>query len=165
MRPSETIHIRDPIHGTLPVSLEPGDLVVAVRELVDEVRTWARREIELKSPSSPVTASFDAGRLMQAGSNLVCNAIEHSEGRVVVDVRATPEVRVVSEGPRIPGQRLNTLYEPFHAGGGEGLGLGLWIARQVAIAHKGYLHYRHHQGRNIFLIGLPPLVDDTESSG
>lgn len=99
------------------------------------------REIQLDI-SNEVEGVWDADRLQQAISNLVGNAIEHSEGLVTLRVAATEEdvvITVHNHGAAILVEDLPTLFEPFRkrdASSG-GLGLGLFIVKEIAKAHGG----------------------------
>ena len=79
--------------------------------------------------------------------NLVTNAICYGRKETPVQVSIEAEgrdvdVKVHNEGQPIPADQLSGLFEPFHRGQGEdrspgGLGLGLYIAQQIARAHEG----------------------------
>jgi signal transduction histidine kinase len=71
-------------------------------------------------------------------------------------------IRVANEGNPIPAEILPTVFEPFRrgelvrAGGKDGLGLGLFIARSIAKAHGGTLEVRSAPGeRTVFTLALP----------
>jgi signal transduction histidine kinase len=82
-------------------------------------------------------------------SNLAGNAVQHGEPGhpivIAVDGARADCVRVlVSNRGAIPQDKLDSLFEPFQTGGTSsgGLGLGLYIARQFALAHGGGLSAR-----------------------
>jgi signal transduction histidine kinase len=91
------------------------------------------------------TGEWDADRLQQIASNLVGNAIQHGDVAEPIIVRvdgSAAEQVVLSVGNSgvIPEELLPSLFDPFHAGRhrrSEGLGLGLYIAQQIAEAHHG----------------------------
>jgi signal transduction histidine kinase len=104
---------------------------------------------ELKhSLDVPAGIYCDALRVTQLLSNLVGNAVTHGATTTAVEVQVYSEddelvISVVNQGPPIPASLMPRIFEPFtrsEAGQrGEGLGLGLYIASQIAQAHKGTL--------------------------
>jgi signal transduction histidine kinase len=96
---------------------------------------------------------WDADRLAQVFSNLIGNAIVHggSAGAVHVAARSegnTAYVTVHNEGPTIPDQLRGSLFDPFRRGDREsrtsktaGLGLGLYISRELVVAHGGHIGF------------------------
>jgi signal transduction histidine kinase len=97
------------------------------------------------------TSAFaDPLRIEQLVSNLVANAVQHGSpsGRVTVTVVGTAdgvETAVHNDGPPIDPDQLETVFTPFvrseadHAHHRGHLGLGLFIAREIAVAHGGAL--------------------------
>jgi signal transduction histidine kinase len=132
--------------GRLPVSPAPTDLGARAREVVEEARAaWPDRAIELEL-GGDLHGQWDSARVEQAMSNLIANALQHGDAAKPVRVSldgAGPAVlvRVKNEGKAIAPDLLPTLFEPFARGTSDtsahGLGLGLYIVKQVAIAHGG----------------------------
>jgi two-component system sensor histidine kinase/response regulator len=129
--------------GGIPVSPVPTNLGEVCRAVVDECRlAQPEREVRLDT-SGDLRGQWDPHRLGRVVSNLVGNAIEHGRDEVV-RVSATDQgARVVLEvhnggAPIDPGV-LPTLFEPFQRGDGyrKGLGLGLYIVREIVKAHGG----------------------------
>lgn len=127
-------------------AVERVDVGLLLRRTAEELHgAQPGREI-LVGMIGDCTTSGDEHRLMQLFSNLVANALQH--GTPGTPVRATAEgtadeivVRVHNSGA-IPSTLLPTLFDPFrtqptHAPRASGLGLGLFIAQQVALAHGG----------------------------
>jgi sigma-B regulation protein RsbU (phosphoserine phosphatase) len=142
---------RSRLDGGLQVTAAEGDLASSVQQVVEELRrAHAERRIELAS-SSALRRSWHRDRLEQVLSNLVSNAIAHgaTDGRVSVQAcRVASEVliRVHNFGPPIPTELRARLFDPFRRGERDsrtaattGIGLGLYIAREIAIAHGGTL--------------------------
>jgi signal transduction histidine kinase len=88
--------------------------------------------------------AFDRDRVHQALTNLLANAIYHSEGRIEVRAYETGDrdaiiTEVTSHGEKIPEDLRERMFDPFAHGDmtspRRGLGLGLFIVQQIAIAH------------------------------
>ena len=115
--------------------------------LLDIAAQWVPQALKrgidlgLEAPEAPVSVHGDAGRLRELFDNLLDNAIRYSQegGRVTVRVSdaPTPAVSVSDDGPRIPPEQQQRVFERFHRllGSGEGSGLGLAIAREIARLH------------------------------
>jgi signal transduction histidine kinase len=125
------------------------DLAGLARSAVDRVRPSAEeREISLRvdAPSTG-TAMVNAGTLRQALDNLLANALRFAPKGTEVVVRVEREgalwvVSVRDEGPGIPPEEREAVFEPFHRAPGpaKGTGLGLTIVREVARQHGGHAH-------------------------
>jgi signal transduction histidine kinase len=133
--------------GNVPISRAPADLAEISAAVIDEAHvTRPDRAIELAVHGDP-HGEWDPARLSQTISNLVANAITYGRSETPVQVSIEAEgrdvdVKVHNEGQPIPADQLPELFEPFHRGHGEdrspgGLGLGLYIAQQIARAHEG----------------------------
>jgi signal transduction histidine kinase len=109
---------------------------------------------------------WDHDRLLRVLSNLVGNAIRHGKRAtpIVIELDGTHPARVtcsvVNEG-EIAADVLPDLWEPFRrarttsSGHARGLGLGLYIARQITQAHGGRLDARAGEGKTTFELSLP----------
>jgi len=115
--------------------------------VVDEMSAASPgRAIELQMEGD-LQGQWDPGRVDQALSNLICNGLQYGDRRkpVRVSLDGTGEVvelRVKNEGPPMPPDVLRVLFEPFTRGTPDdsvthGLGLGLYITKQIALAHSG----------------------------
>ncbi|HWE26694.1 MAG TPA: ATP-binding protein, partial [Polyangia bacterium] len=105
---------------------------------------------------------WDAGRLAQVLSNLVANAIQHSAEdpiRVVAaDAGDGVTLEVHNRCEPIPAESIARLFEPFHRSDAtaRGLGLGLYIVREIARAHRGAVEVRSTAADGTsFIIALP----------
>jgi NtrC-family two-component system sensor histidine kinase KinB len=96
-------------------------------------------------PVLPVQA--DPERIALVLSNLIQNAIRYTPAQGAVELRAEPEARsvrfmVTDQGPGIPREQRQRIFEKFvrlPGAKGEGLGLGLYISREIVLAHGGDL--------------------------
>jgi PAS domain S-box-containing protein len=108
---------------------------------------------------------WDDDRLAQVFSNLIGNALEHSpEGaavRVSVDARDATSVEIAIQNPgAIPGELVAELFEPFRKARqnakSRGLGLGLYITKQIVEAHGGTIDVTTSEGGGTrFRVVLP----------
>jgi signal transduction histidine kinase len=124
------------------------DLQAVLSQVVAEL-TLAQPDRQIRSDimlSRPVAA--DARRIGQLLSNLLGNALTHGAPDAPVRVAATTsdgffELAVSNAGVPIPEAAMRRLFQPFTRAtvrpGQEGLGLGLYIASEIAKAHGGTL--------------------------
>jgi len=112
-------------------------------------------ELRAGFPESQIETDFDltqqvdcdSGRVAQLFSNLLGNALTHGTPGAPVRVRANThkdefELSVANAGEPIPPEAINRLFQPFYRvaqDSGQGLGLGLYIASEIAGAHGGRL--------------------------
>ncbi|MGJ7615531.1 MULTISPECIES: sensor histidine kinase [unclassified Variovorax] len=134
-----------------PVTLAPVEVVLH-RWLDERVAAVAPKahaagvQVTLQH-DRPASAVFDPVHLARAVDNLLDNAVRHAPrgGHVVLsalqpDVH-TLAIRVEDDGPGVPESLQASLFEPFATGRADGTGLGLALAREVALAHGGDLHH------------------------
>jgi two-component system sensor histidine kinase/response regulator len=131
--------------GGIPLKRTAADLATVVDRVAEEARTGHPDRILEVFVDGDVKGEWDGDRLQQIVSNLVGNAIQHGEASVPVVIRvdgsAAEHVDLsVANGGAIPADVLPSIFDPFHSGRhgqGSGLGLGLYIAQQIAEAHQG----------------------------
>lgn len=101
-------------------------------------------------PQQPVHVLGDPGRLEQVLDNLLSNAIKYSPkgGEVLLRLRGAPDgvvLTVHDSGIGLPAGEEEQIFEPFRRASNAltqelpGIGLGLYISRQIAEAHRGTL--------------------------
>lgn len=130
--------------GTDVVDHRPFDLADVLESAADEVR--------LLSPGTPLDvdvepgckAMGDAGRVRQVVANLLENAVRHSPIGAPVRLMAGPSdqagmvfIAVADQGPGIPPEDAERVFQRHHRGTGGGTGLGLAIARWIVDLHGG----------------------------
>lgn len=126
-----------------PTLLEP-----VFSQVADELRiAWPNRTIKAEF-QLPEPVDCDAPRLSQMLSNLLANALTHgvTEGSISACVFVEGgmlELSVSNSGRPIPPEAIERLFQPFTRedarSSQNGLGLGLYIASEIARAHKGEL--------------------------
>ena len=154
------------IGTTIPINPRPTNLREIVEHVVDELQAErAAREIRV-GHAGDEHGSWDADRIAQVLSNLVGNAMQHGPPDAPITIESRIEgdhavVAVMNDGPPIPPADMPHLFEPFqrgrnatHAGGS--MGLGLYIAREVVMAHGGTIEVESQQGQGTrFTVRLP----------
>jgi signal transduction histidine kinase len=113
--------------------------------------------------AGPLTATIDAGRVRQALSALIDNALRHTRKGVAVTLMTQLEgdvvhIRVDDDGPGIPESEAQNLFGRFRRGAtrGEGSGLGLTVVRALAQAHGGTASLRRSKAGGVSaVLSLP----------
>ncbi|MHC1675986.1 GAF domain-containing sensor histidine kinase [Stenotrophomonas maltophilia] len=139
---------RGRLGGGIPISLRESDTLQADLERVAaEVAIATGREdidVQMRIEGSVVC---DPGRLSQLLANLLTNAVQHGERSLPVTLRvhaASNRLTLdVHNAGCIAPDRLSTIFNPFSREKGElprpGLGLGIYIASEIAKSHGGIL--------------------------
>ena len=171
------------LSGALPVSPVPMDLHRVVRAVVEEcLAANPGREISVAMYGDGLVR-WDPGRMAQAVSNLVGNALTHGAPDEAVRVWVggdADELRLVvhNDGSPIAPDLLPVIFEPFRRGPrrrdsshARGLGLGLYIAKEIVTAHGGEIEVRSTvEDGTTFTVRVPrgvaiaPPRDDTTAS-
>ncbi|WP_257463488.1 PAS domain-containing protein [Archangium lipolyticum] len=152
----------------IPIQREPLDFHPLVLRVVKEVRlAHPDRHIAFHA-SGEGKGEWDGDRLAQVVTNLVGNALQHSpeDSPVRVSTRSEGEhvlleVHNENAGRAIPPELQSHLFEPYRRGPGAGasrgsLGLGLFITRQIVLAHGGDIHVRSTpEEGTTFTVSLP----------
>ena len=124
------------------------DLLQVLNSVSDEIKV-SHPNVSIDCHFSIAPQSYcDAGRMGQLLSNLLINAITHGSPDSPIDVTAVAgrdeiSLSVTNQGPVIPPELMSLMFQPFtrpkEGGRGKGLGLGLYIASQIAAGHGGTL--------------------------
>ncbi|MCC7106922.1 MAG: PAS domain S-box protein [Chloroflexi bacterium] len=144
--------------GRLDLRPVQTDLIGVVRTCADEVRaTRDDRAVRVEAPPGPVEGWWDADRVSQILRNLLSNALTYSPdgGQVtvrVVEREREAEVSVEDHGVGISEDALPRLFSRFYRADATarsipGLGLGLYISRQLVEAHGGAMRVQSVVGR------------------
>ncbi|HEY1328994.1 MAG TPA: GAF domain-containing sensor histidine kinase [Casimicrobiaceae bacterium] len=156
--------------GAFTITLQPIELGTFARDASAALST-AEHEIIVKA-AEPVVVAADPTRLRQCLDNVLSNAIAHSPRNAPVNVTVTDAreggrswgiIEIVDEGPGIPDALLPRLFEQFFSSRTEtgGVGLGLYIARRIALAQGGDIVADRYPGKGArFMIRIPTIGDD-----
>jgi signal transduction histidine kinase len=156
--------------GALVAASSPGDLAVAVGRCIERLRPRLEEvglAVEITVAPDLPQARFDQDALCQILDNLLDNAEKYT--RSVADRRVTIRLQeadgcviiaVADNGPGIPRHKRRALFKAFsrlaEQGGASGLGLGLALARSLAVAQGGDLELGDEDGTGAtFLLTLP----------
>jgi signal transduction histidine kinase len=145
---------------------EPGDLAAVLARVVRESQSAKPgRVIEIRQQGH-FDGQWDSGRLAQVASNLISNAVQYGNPGepVIVELEGTREdsvEMVVSNAGNIPKELLPQIFDPFRGRKepgrrSEGLGLGLYIVKELVEAHEGRVDVTSNPGeRTRFSVRLP----------
>jgi signal transduction histidine kinase len=155
---------RGRLGGGLRVERKPEALEPVLAQVIAELRAgWPEREIDAEVF---LTASIncDSGRIAQLLSNLLANALTYGKADSSIRVWATTldgalELSVANAGKPIPTSAQEQLFQPFFRAasqpGEAGLGLGLYIASEIAKAHGGTLDVASSPDETRFTFRMP----------
>lgn len=151
--------------GALELDLADFDLVALVHECVGRQQPAFRARIAVRSHDS-VFGRWDRRRVGHALANVLDNAIHHGDGPVEVLVEPlTDEVRVHvrDHGPGVAPDARDRIFRRFERGESlapaGGLGLGLWVARQIVESHGGRISLESTPGQGAtFTLHLPRMA-------
>jgi chemotaxis family two-component system sensor kinase Cph1 len=150
----------------LGMQLAMTDLNAMLSDLVEELgaaHPGARFQLDMPAP---VSAMVDADRLVQVLANLLSNARHHGDAGkpVTVGLRgdgADAFISVRNQGAPIAAAVADKLFDPFkhtslnNPRNRQGVGLGLYIAYQIARGHGGSLAYHYEAPEIVFTLRLP----------
>jgi PAS domain S-box-containing protein len=153
---------------------EPVDLPKLLRKLIDRWRPrLAKVNVKQFSEFAADTPLIrgDTRSLEQVFINLISNAAEVMEKRgggtlsiktaPVNQIRNLPqvEISVTDDGPGIPDDIRDHIFEPFVSNKPRGTGLGLAITKQIVTAHHGSIKVSTFPGGTVFSVILPAFID------
>jgi len=154
-------YARGRLGGGIPLKRQLTDLAVLSHAVVDEIRAGhptVRIEVET---AGRLTGEWDPARIEQALSNLLANAVQHGgdDVRLVAsgEERDQVVVTVRNSGQPIPHEHLASLFDAFKKGDTSpaGLGLGLFIVREIVRAHEGSVAVSSSAEGTVFSFRLP----------
>jgi signal transduction histidine kinase len=173
-RVNETLQLMLSSARPSPVQLTETD----VHDLLEELRTLLEPSLRrqdtrllVELATGPVRARLDRGKIRQVLVNLINNAADAMESGGTVTIRAAPLVEaggivlsVHDDGPGIPDEQQQRIFEPFFSTKFTGTGLGLAIARSLVEQHGGTLEVESEPDKgSTFLVLLPAETPVDES--
>jgi len=149
----------------LSLEIQPNANVAEVLHLViAELQTGQSGPVITSTLSLVDPVACDTRRICQLVSNLLANALTHgaSDQPVTLDAKTHDgwfELSVTNGGTAIPSAILARIFEPFSRGqdqsSNQGLGLGLYIAHEIARAHRGSLDVVSYNAETRFTFRMP----------
>jgi len=160
------------------IALADVDLAAAFADELEQLRgAHPGRRLELEVVGD-TRGRWDGMRLQQLLRNLVSNAIKYGAPGEPVRVVLTGEeadvrIAVVNSGPAIQRSALDEIFDPLRRGPAkpdshridDGLGLGLYIVREVARAHGGEVDARSDNAETVFVVRLPHQKEASSPPG
>ena len=149
----------------LPIQRAACDLTSIVTSTLEEMRIANPKSVLMLRAEPSIVGHWDADRLAQVCTNLVCNAIEHGSSTEPVEIEVSrtnegAELRVRNRGEPLDQELLTSFLQPFRrvreakrkTGG---VGLGLHIVDQIARAHGGSVALHSASGVTEIVVRLP----------
>jgi two-component system sensor histidine kinase BaeS len=160
------------LHDSVLGKLELNRVRVNLKEwLAGTISTWeaAAREKglvwDVEIPAELPIVLMDPDRMAQALGNLLSNAVKFTPAGGWVSTTLTIDtdqliLQVVDSGAGIPAEEREQIFQPFYRGGHgrrivQGMGLGLSIARDIAMAHGGGIELRATESGSCFILQIP----------
>lgn len=135
-----------------------------LKQVITELRIAYPDRLVMTELNLDKEIKADYKRIAQLFSNLLGNAFSHGEKESPIIVKATTksdhfELCVINKGNKIPTEAKKHLFKPFSRGkvhqGQQGLGLGLYIASEIANAHEGKLVVDSTEKQTCFTLSVP----------
>jgi signal transduction histidine kinase len=149
---------------TLPLRFQPIRLDAVLRDVILRLRA-RQKDLDVSMQFDTVPPVYGDGvRLAQVFENLFTNAIKYAPGSPIVvllnQLDRSVLVSFIDRGPGIPKESLPLIFERFYRVRGEktvtGTGLGLYICKQIILAHRGKIWAESTPGQGTtFFIELP----------
>ncbi len=153
--------------GGIPLNTSGADLIAVATEVSDEIsQMHAGVEVRLQQQGD-TRGIWDADRLAQMLSNLLGNAVEHGTAGCAIHLRVDGTdpnwIRIdVQNDGSMPEDVRARIFDPFQVGHQRprtmGLGLGLYVVRQIVLAHGGDIEVRASDGNTTFRVRLPRVA-------
>jgi signal transduction histidine kinase len=129
----------------LTLNMEEFDLVELVKDLLKDLKNQIRDKkmsLFLKSNQESISLVADKMRLSQVFLNIINNAINVAQqGEIIVFLERQDDntvlVRITDNGPGIPSNLKDKIFNKFVTGSKSGTGLGLYICKNIIEKHGG----------------------------
>lgn len=145
--------------------IDASQLVDQACNNVTAVLTKGGAQMATQIDEGPMSIMGNATALIGALSNLIANAVEAGAKRIILKLTRTKEAVVFSvanDGPRIPDELKEKIFEPFYTSKSSGTGLGLAVVSAVTKVHQGVLSLDewNETFATVFNIAIPLFESD-----
>ena len=161
--------------GKLALELAVCDLAALVRGAAERAQAGTTRHVVVVHAPERLEARVDALRIEQVVTNLLDNAIKYSPDGGAIDVELEEEgrgvrLRVRDRGTGIPAEHLAQVFDRFfqshNASHLSGMGLGLYVAREIVELHGGRIAARLPEGGGTLIeVFLPVSAEGAGQNG
>ncbi|MDP1692044.1 MAG: HAMP domain-containing sensor histidine kinase [Burkholderiaceae bacterium] len=164
-------YTRTRLGAGIPIDRSACDLGPVCEAALEDIRAGNPEQQFVQQMSGNLNLQADAARMQQALSNLLSNAVQHGNRLSPVTLTAVGEVdaivlKVSNSGDPIPADALQAIFEPLvqapnasseaHERSKTSLGLGLFIVREIVLAHGGTISVESSaEAGTVFTIRLP----------
>lgn len=160
--------------GKFELDLYPADMQQVLEQSLQLNAFQAAKKkivLQVKKGNHIPRILIDASKIEQVITNLVSNAIEHTNPETSVTIHLTGDEEGISfsvkdQGPGIPSQEMQRLFKPFEKistkkiGGEKSTGLGMLITRKIIQAHRGDIWVESHLGEGTIVNFTLPLIKE-----
>ncbi|MCU0492095.1 MAG: ATP-binding protein [Chloroflexaceae bacterium] len=164
--------------GQLTIEQVPVNLTSMVQRMVDEIRpTLSLHKLEAQLPPEPLMIVGDELRLEQVVLNLLQNAIKYSPkgGQIRIQVERDGDhanITVQDEGIGVPHDAQAHLFSRFYRAKNvdsarqiPGMGIGLYVVREVVTRHGGCVNVESEEGHgSTFTVSLPAMPSEVHEA-
>ncbi|MBQ0755016.1 MAG: heavy metal sensor histidine kinase [Gammaproteobacteria bacterium] len=164
---SDMLWLAQTDNGLLKPSFMKLNLKDEVNALFEYFEAWAEENnVSLVLDGDDTSILGDRAMLRRALSNLLTNAVRHSDRHMPVTIRLRNDqngihIDVENTGPALDPKILSKLFQRFYRADparqhhGDGAGLGLAITQSIVTLHGGSIHAHTEESRIIFRISFP----------
>ena len=137
------------------------EVIESVLLTLDARAKAGKVQFRFKKPSEDEALFMDAGRIKQALTNVLLNAVEISREDSFVDIslrekKESMEIQVTDYGTGIPASEITRIFDPFYTTKETGNGLGLLVTYRVIKDHGGNISVKSKPGEGTtFFISIP----------
>ena len=151
--------------GKLDLEFQKTSLLNLIKESVDAVQ-WDDHILKIEQPPEDLVVNVDRHKMTQVLVNLLTNAIKYSDPHTTITIQALVigdqvQICVADQGPGIPAEHLSNIFNQYYrvastAGKTKGMGLGLYICREIIEAHSGNIWAESEIGKgSVFYLQVP----------
>jgi two-component system, chemotaxis family, CheB/CheR fusion protein len=162
----ELLDVSRIVSGNMPLNMSYFNLNASIEEGLMIVKNLDARRPVTVNGKKDIFIDGDKNRLEQVINNLLTNAVKYSppQSEIIVETRVTDssvEISVTDKGVGVPKEKIPHLFDRFYRADKEnmnkaGLGMGLYIANEIAQRHKGKITVVSEVGKgSTFTLSIP----------